>query len=77
MTQNNNLVIKNYTIEKRVYEDVSFFQKWFRNMEPKWSKWEPIYSFDVLSNASSMFKKLNELSSLKRVKIEYRLIKNK
>lgn len=65
-----------YTVEKRVYKDVYWFNGWFRNLQPEWSKWMPIYSYQTLPFANKMKVMLENRKSYKKFTVEYRLVKD-
>lgn len=73
----NDFVRKNYTIEKRVFQDMFFFKGWFRNMVPKWSSWIPAFSYTRLDIAESQLELLESKKPYCACRTEYRMIKEK
>ena len=66
---------KDFTVEKRIWKDVFWYQGWFRNLQPEWSEWVPVYTYDKINNASKAINLLNRTKHIKTIKTEYRLVK--
>ena len=52
------VIRRKYTVERRIYKDVFWYQGWFSSLVPEWSDWEPMYSYSKVNHAGSMYKTL-------------------
>lgn len=68
--------IRQYEIQRRVWEDVHWFKAWYRGMKPKWSEWKLFVKGDDMDRAFRIENILNEQKHKLKYKVEYRLIKN-
>ena len=69
------VIIKEYTVERRIFKDGRFFKGYFANMNAQWGEWEPVYSYTKLEHAHKMQQVLETGKPFKTFKVEYRLIK--
>lgn len=66
-----------YTIERRVFKDVFYYNGWWRNMTPDWSEWKPIRSYNDVSVAKKVYDLFERRKPFKMLKTEYRMVKEK
>lgn len=65
-----------YTIEYRVFHDTTWYQGYFKNMQPKWGPWQKWGVYNDLTELTDESNRLEIKKPYLKYKTEYRIIKN-